>query len=80
MIGNTQNWCLDPFWFYPGGSVTDVIGSPTVGYSFLDDRTSRGGGGGGPAWLCRSAFRNNMPANTADVSRGLRVVLARGRP
>jgi formylglycine-generating enzyme required for sulfatase activity len=80
MIGNTQNWCLDPWCYFPGGRVVDWVGTPLPGYADDDTRAARGGVSGNPGFMCRSAFRNNMPGSNANVARGMRVVLARTAP
>ena len=72
MHGNVREWCLDSMANYPVGAVTDpfVTGSP--------DRVFRGGSFTDYSFGCRSAFREEWPANDTNASWGdigFRVVL-----
>ena len=75
MHGNVAELCLDSFWNYPGGSVTNPVGVTTGTL-----KTFRA-----PAWdfgfvYARSATRFSYDANYGDDSVGFRVVLAKVKP
>ena len=71
MYGNVREWCMDWYWGYPGGSVTNPTG-PSSGSA----RVIRGGSYGLGAGGCRSAFRDAWGTHNWGSYWGLRVVLA----
>jgi formylglycine-generating enzyme required for sulfatase activity len=72
MSGNVYQWCLDWYGKYPGGSVTDPVGSPSG-----SNRGLRGGSWGGDAAYCRSAGRGDdgVPGDR-DFDVGFRLALS----
>ena len=73
--GNVEEWCLDWYGGYPGGTVTDPKG-PASGVT----RVIRGGAYGSGGESCQSASRLGMGPDNWDGPWGLRVVLAPVQP
>jgi len=72
MHGNVQEWCLDWWGAYSGGTQIDPQG-PALGLY----RVLRGGSSWDPGRYCRSAYRNGLyvPTTWANIF-GFRVILA----
>jgi len=75
MYGKVQEWRLDCYGPYPGGSVTDPKG-PRSGW----DRVVRNGYYSGHPVIFRSAARSGSGRAARSDSLGFRVVLAAGQP
>jgi formylglycine-generating enzyme required for sulfatase activity len=73
MHGNALEWCWDFILKYPGGIVTDFVGtaSDSRGWHLL-----RGGGAESSASDCRSAFRWSGASDEGLWNSGFRVALA----
>ena len=65
MHGNVWEWCLDRYGDYPGGSVTDPVGTSSGSPVVL-----RGGSWGNNARDCRSAFRSDYAKLCRSAFRG----------
>jgi len=61
-------WCQDWYGAYPGGPVTDPVGSPSGLY-----RIHRGGSWYGKPRLCRSAGRNWSAPDLGSSDVGFRL-------
>ena len=72
MHGNVGEWCLDWYWNYPDGAVTDPVGA-----SSGSTRVLRGGYVGFSSEFCRSAFRGSDDPSCRLISFGVRLSLAR---
>jgi formylglycine-generating enzyme required for sulfatase activity len=70
MHGNLWELCLDRFWLYPGGPVTDFAGAETG-----QRRISRGGAWQGLPDHARSALRNHEEPWNRNANLGFRVAL-----
>ena len=75
MYGNVEEWCMDWYGDYPGGTVTDPKG-PASGWA----RVIRGGAYGSGGESCQSGSRLGMGQDNADGPWGMRVVLAPVQP
>ena len=75
MYGNVEEWCMDWYGDYPGGTVTDPKG-PASGWA----RVIRGGAYGIGGESCQSASRLGMGEDNWDGPWGMRVVLAPVQP
>lgn len=73
MHGNVMEWCLDWYAAFPGGNVSDPVGTGKRQFHNL-----RGGSWNGPAGMCRSAFRHWSPTIAGSPSTGFRLALAPG--
>jgi formylglycine-generating enzyme required for sulfatase activity len=71
MHGNVFEWCLDFYWDYPGGRVSDPAGGASGTY-----RTFRGGAWSHNAHYSRSAHRSSFFPSVVGDALGFRVVLA----
>lgn len=71
MQGNVQEWCMDRYGFYPGGSVSDPTG-PTSGLG----RVIRGSNWNRSQVQCRSALRSYRGDGSTSSGLGFRVALA----
>lgn len=69
MNGNVWEWCLDWMGPYPDGDATDPRG-PDAG----EQKVCRGGCWAYDATRCRSAERNEAPADSVHPNLGIRVV------
>jgi len=74
MHGNVDEWCLDWYGPYPGGSVTDPLRDQRHWW-WGTNRVARGGRWGD----CRSAFRTYNPPDSGGDLIGFRPVLARAK-
>ena len=68
MLGNVWEWVQDGYDDYPGGTVTDPVGSG----SGLP-RNFRGGGWGSHSGRCRSTYRFSVEATLFDIDVGFRL-------
>ena len=75
MYGNVEEWCLDWYGDYPGGTVTDPKGPASGSWRVL-----RGGSYLNAAETCGSTSRGGMGPENWDGPWGLRVVLAPVQP
>jgi len=73
MHGNVAEWCLDYLGMYPGGGITNPIG--TIGGPLF---VIRGGSWNHPAEACRSAWRHAMlySDENGTIESGFRVAMA----
>ncbi len=74
MHGNVWEWCSDRYGNYPGGSVTDPVGSPDG-----SSRVIRGGSWDYRARYCRSAYRGRGWPGNRYSDLGFRLVLPPGQ-
>jgi len=67
MLGNVWEWVGDWYGSYPGGAVTDPLGTVTASYRVL-----RGGGWGSFPRYCRAAYRCRDVPGRRDLGVGFR--------
>ncbi|MBL8803408.1 MAG: formylglycine-generating enzyme family protein [Planctomycetes bacterium] len=73
MHGNVSEWCLDVYWPYVPGAVTDPYTPLPLNPQY---QVHRGGSRAEDSPSCRSDYRNYGSALNANIGIGFRVVLA----